>query len=104
MESLEDIAKRQQAGRPNYYDDPQKDHMLALILELTEEICVLEDRLASCTELDAKGEPCNADAIQAFEPSTEEMNRRLAKHMQTFEQIFLRLHPSRAVSPISDKD
>ncbi len=94
MESLQEIAKRQQAGRPNYYDDPQKDHMLALILELTEELCVLQDQIDSCAQLSAAGKPCNPQAIQAFQPTAEEMDRRLAQHTQRFEKVLSRLKHS----------
>lgn len=91
MESLKAIAARQQAGRPTYYDDPQKDHMLALILELTEELCVLQDQLESCSQLSAAGEPCDPEAVQAFEPAAEEIDRRLARHTRRFEEVLDRL-------------
>jgi hypothetical protein len=91
MESLQEIAKRQQAVRPNYYDDPQKDQMLALILELTEELCVLQDQIDNCTQLSAAGKPNNPAALKAFKPSSEEMERRLAQHTQRFEQVLSRI-------------
>jgi hypothetical protein len=93
MESLKDIAARQQANRPTYFDDPQKDHMLALILELTEEICVLQDQLASCALLSGASKACSPEAIQAFQPDAEEVDRRLAQHTRRFEEVLARLLP-----------
>ena len=93
MESLQDIAARQQANRPGYFDDPQKDHMLALILELTEEICVLQDQLDSCALLSDAGKSCSHEAVQAYEPDAEEIDRRLAQHTRRFEEVLNRLLP-----------
>jgi hypothetical protein len=93
MESLKDIAARQQANRPTYFDDPQKDHMLALILELTEEICVLQDQLDSCALLADAGKPCGPEAVQVYEPDAAEIDRRLAQHTRRFEEVLARLLP-----------
>jgi hypothetical protein len=48
LESLKNITKIQQRDKPGYFEDPEKDRLVALILELTEDICVLNDRLDSC--------------------------------------------------------
>ena len=81
---LETIARRQQEGRPLYFDDPRQDRLLALLLELAEEVCVQRDRVATAQILAESGEVVSLEAIDAFEPGDEERLRRLAEHRAYF--------------------
>lgn len=91
MESLKDIATRQQAGGPTYFDDPDKDRMVATVLSLAEEICVLRDRLDTCRRLAADGVPATDKNIDAFEVSEQLRDERLASHTAFFEQTLAAL-------------
>ena len=91
MKSLADIAREQQAGRPTYFDDPEKDRLLALLIEVAEDVCVARDRHATARLLQERGEPATEAAIDAFEPDAEERARRLARHRAYYESLFARL-------------
>ena len=88
MKTIKDIAKEQQQNRPTYFDDPEKDRMVALVLELAEEVCVLNDRLATAERLAAE---ISTEAIDAYEPSAEEIEERLLRHQAFFERTLARL-------------
>ena len=45
MGSLAEIVYRQQQASLDYFDDPDKDRMMPIIVSLTEELRVLRDRL-----------------------------------------------------------
>ena len=91
LESLADIAARQQAGRPTYFDDPEKDRLLALLIELAEEVCVQRDRVDTATELSARGEQVSAEVIDSYQPSPQEVAERLERHRALFVSLFERL-------------
>ena len=91
MESLKDIALRQQKDGPGFFDDPAQDRLLKLLLELAEEICVLRDRLATAEELAANGEAFEAGAIDGYVLSDEEVEERLARHQAFYEELFRKL-------------
>ncbi len=90
MEKLEDIIKRQHRDRAPH-DDPLTDRLMAEIVRLAEEVCVLRDRLETCQHLAASGNAADVAAIDAFEPSAEQIQQRLARHREYFEELFERL-------------
>ena len=91
MESLRDIAARQQRNRPTYFGDPQKDHMLAMILELAEEVCVLQSRVETCQLLSGQGQACTDEALDKFQPADDLQDQRLQQYTEYFEQLMKRL-------------
>jgi hypothetical protein len=91
MESLQDIIERQQQASPRYFEDGQKDAMMATILSLAEEICVLRDRLDTCRRLAAEGKASTDSAIDAFTVSEEALEQRLAEHTEFFEATLARV-------------
>lgn len=91
MESLKAIAARQQKDGPVYFKDPARDHLLKLLLELAEEICVLRDRLETAACLAASGQNYSSTSIDSYEFSAEETEKRLAAHQAFFEDLFKRL-------------
>ncbi len=90
MKTLRDIANEQQAVRPPH-DDPLTDRLLAEIVALAEEVCVLRDRLDTAEQIAASGEPVDAAAIDAWQPSQDVIESRLARHREYFEDLFARL-------------
>ena len=87
----DEVALRQQQDSPGYFEDPQKDHMLRLILELAEEICVQRDRVETATLLSRAGQPVTGEAIDDFEVSEELTEQRLESHQQLYEELFRKL-------------
>lgn len=74
--SLKSIADAAASERPRYFDDPRMDDLLALLLEVAEENCVLLDRLKSAEQLS----PEIASKIDDHTLSAEETAARLADH------------------------
>ena len=99
MDSLKDIAKRQQQASPGYFEDPDKDRWLRVMLELGEEICVLRDRLDSCRLLAEQGKVADAEAIEALSLNEEQNAKRLAKHQAFFEALFEKLLSAETTDP-----
>lgn len=91
MESLKDIVTKQQQSSPTYFDDPEKDRMMATILTLSEEVCVLRDRLDTCRQLATDGKPAIDDNVESFEISDTLQEQRLKSHTDflaaTFEKL-----------------
>lgn len=85
--SLKDIANAAAADRPHYFDDPVIDDLLALMLELGEDICVLRDRLATAQEL---GQVADA-SIDGYEPDEAEIGARLERHTAFMNELFQRI-------------
>lgn len=91
MKTLETIAREQQRRRPTYFDDPAKDRMVALVLELAEEVCVLRDALDTCGRLAEAGVPATDAAIAGFEVDEVLLDERLAGHEAFFTETLERL-------------
>ena len=87
MESLKDIADRQQLSRSSN-DDPLVDQLLAEVVRLAEEVCVLRDRLDSGERLSRAGCSVTKSAIDEYEPSPRILEQRLARHRAYFEELF----------------
>ncbi|MDJ0709267.1 MAG: hypothetical protein QNJ14_02700 [Woeseiaceae bacterium] len=90
MRTLREIADEQQAARPPH-DDPLTDRLLAEIVALAEEVCVLRDRLDTAERLAGNGSTVDAASIDAWQPSQEVIEKRLARHKQYFEDLFAKL-------------
>ena len=90
MKTLRDIADEQQAARPPH-DDPLTDRLLAEIVALAEEVCVLRDRLDTVEQLAGEGGVVDAAAVDAWQPSQDVIEARLERHKRYFERLFARL-------------
>ena len=91
MKSLKDIAAGQQQSRPNYFDDAEKDRMIALIIELAEEVCVLRDAVDNAAQLAKVDIAATPDALDTYTVSEDLIAERLAQHQAWFEQLFAQL-------------
>jgi asparagine synthetase A len=93
MESLKEIARKQQRNRPGYFDDPEKDRLIELLLELAEETCVLRDSLDTCMRLSNSGLPVNEQAIEQFVADEAVEDQRLSAHTEFYEQLLQKMLP-----------
>lgn len=91
MESLKDIVDRQQQQSPAFFDDPEKDRMMATLLSLAEEVCVLRARLDTSRRLAEDGQPATERAIDSFVVSDSLQEERLDAHTAFFEATLARL-------------
>ncbi|MEO0995929.1 MAG: hypothetical protein AAFX58_00305 [Pseudomonadota bacterium] len=89
-ETLGEIARRQQLA-DRHRGDPLLDPLLAELLALAEEVCVLRDRLDSVERLLGEGATPDRHAIDAYEPDADTASARLARHREFFEALFARL-------------
>ena len=91
MDSLKDIVTKQQESSPTYFDEPEKDRMMSTILALSEEVCVLRDRLDTCRRLAEDGSPATDQNIDAFDVTDSLQQERLRSHTDflaaTFEKL-----------------
>jgi predicted amidohydrolase len=65
--------------------------LLAEVVALAEEVCVLRDRLDTAQRLSDKGETASATTIDAFELDAEMTEARLRRHQEYFEGLFARV-------------
>ena len=91
MKSLKEIAKLQQESAPYYFGDIEKDRMLKVIMQLTEDICVLKDRLLIMELLNSAGESISDSAIEDFQWTDQQNQQRLNDHQAEFEKAFSQL-------------
>ena len=94
MPTLEEIIAEQQGARPS--EDPVVETLMAELIRVAEELCVARDRLDTCLQLAEAGEAVSDVAIDAFEPSPELTEQRLARHKLFFEELFGRLASGRS--------
>lgn len=76
--TLKSIADAATANRPLYFDDKTTDELLAILLELAEENCVLRDRLKSAEHLHAG----LSELIDQHQPDAAETSDRLSAHSE----------------------
>jgi len=93
MEDLQDIIARQRLGRATS-DDPLVERLLAELLSLAEEVCVLRDRLDACQQLADDGQSADKAAIDAYERDAAQIERRLETHQDFFNELFARISQS----------
>lgn len=89
--SLADIAAEQQSQDAAYFSDPVSDALLKELLAMTEEACVLSDRLDTAMRLSAAGLVVDEEAIDAFEADDDLQAQRLAQHHERFRALFARI-------------
>ncbi len=70
------MARKAKGKRPVYFDDPQIDKLLGIVLALTGEVSVLRERLDTIERLaEAKG-LCSAKEIEGYRPDEQAAKER----------------------------
>ncbi|MBO6505913.1 MAG: hypothetical protein JJ850_02530 [Kordiimonadaceae bacterium] len=85
--SLASIAAAAALDRPRYFEDPKVDDLLALLLEVAEENCVLVDRLKTAELLS----PGLSNKIDELALTDEETADRLADHSQRLNALMAKV-------------
>lgn len=91
MKSLTDIIKQQHADR-TISDDSMIESLMAEVITLAEDNCVLRDRLDTCQRLAAQHKPADDKAIDAYVANDELVAARLKAHGEFFSTLFSRLN------------
>ncbi|MBE9227031.1 hypothetical protein IQ264_16505 [Phormidium sp. LEGE 05292] len=70
------MSKKAKGKRPVYFDDPQIDKMLAIIMALTAEVSVLRDRLDTLEHLIQDKGIISIDEIETYQPDEQVAKER----------------------------
>lgn len=95
MKTLKEVIDEQQRNRAPH-DDPLTDRLMAEIVHLAEEVCVLRDRLDTSEQLAAIGKLSDKASIDGFEIDEKGVEKRLARHRKFFEALLSRIGDSKS--------
>lgn len=73
--------------RPYFFEDPNIDKLLAMVLALAGEISLLRDRLDTHERLARKGLPGTPENIEAYAPSDGEEDERAATRAASLDRV-----------------
>ena len=68
--------KTSKGKRPIYFEDPQSDKLLAIVMALTGEVAVLRERLDTLERLLASKGIVSISEIEAYQPDEQTANER----------------------------
>ncbi len=74
--------------RPQYFEDPATDKLLAIVVSLVSEVSVLRDRLDTVESLIEKEKLFSRDDIETFEPSEEQRTVREERRAEYLDRVF----------------
>ncbi len=69
---------KSKAVRPHFFDDPNTDRLLTMVMNLAAEVAVLRERLDTHEQVASAKQLFSPDDIEAFEPNDDVMNAREA--------------------------
>ncbi len=76
-----------QNGRPQFFDDPVNDKLLAMVMALLGEVCVLRERLDTHERLAARHGMFSAADIEAFVADDNAAAERKAARQASLERV-----------------
>ena len=74
--------------RPDYLGNPDFDRFMMMFTALLSDVSALRDRLDTHERLAVEGKVATPEAIEAFEPSPEDVSRRSALRDAFLKRIF----------------
>lgn len=77
---------------PHFFDDPNTDRLLTMVMEMASEISVMRDRLDTHERLAARNGVYSDDDVENFEPSEDEANARAAWRDRFLDRILKALY------------
>ena len=70
------LKRKAKGKRPLYFQNPEIDRLLAMVMGLVGEVCVIRDRLDTVERLAQKHDLFSQQEIEAFVPSEEVLQER----------------------------
>ena len=86
-DSNSSLPRKAKGQRPFFFDNPDVDKLLAMLMGLAGEVSVMRDRLDTIERLAAERELFSAADIEAYQPSTEVMNERARRRQEMLGEI-----------------
>ena len=87
------LPRQTKGKRPGFFEDPATDQVMTFVLELATELAVVRERLDTVECLLDRQGSVTRDDIEAYEPSSEEEQRR-KEWLEDYYARVLRLHPA----------
>ena len=81
------LPRKAKGERPFFFDNPDVDKLLAMLMGLAGEVSVMRDRMDTIEHLAAERGLFSAADIEAFEPSAEVMQQRAARRQEMLGEI-----------------
>ncbi len=90
--------------RPHFFENPETDVLMSVVLELASELSVLYDRVDAMQRvMDASG-TLSRDALEGFEPTEEQAAERAARRQEYMQRLFRVVRSEAAVFPTSQAE
>jgi len=87
------LPREPKGKRPAFFDDPAIDQVMTFVLELATEMAAMRERLDTVECLLERDGSVTREAIESYEPSVEDLQRRDAWLAAYYERV-LRMHPA----------
>ena len=87
MSDSPSLPRKAKGERPFFFDNPDVDKLLAMLMGLAGEVSVMRDRMDTVEHLAAERGLFNATDIEAFEPNAEIMQQRAARRQEMLGEI-----------------
>lgn len=86
------MSRKAKGKRPHFFDNPESDQLLAIIMAVAGELAVTRDRLDTVERLlEAKGTLARTD-IEAYEPDDTVRERRHQRREEYLERVLRIVH------------
>jgi len=103
VDDLRKNAKVEIKGRnPHFFDDPNTDRLLTMVMELASEVSVLRDRLDTHERVASQKSLYTEDDIEEFQPSDEEAAARSKWRSRFLDRLLKGLYARYDSGPASD--
>ena len=90
--------------RPHFFDNPETDVLMSVVLELASELSVLYDRVDAMQRvMDAQG-VLASKTLEAFEPSAEQAAERAERRQEYMQRLFRVVRSEAKVFPTSQAE
>ncbi len=81
------LPRKAKGERPFFFDNPDVDKLLSMLMGLAGEVSVMRDRMDTIEQLAAERNLFTADDIEAYKPSAEVMQQRAARRQEMLGEI-----------------
>ncbi len=103
-DSTETSQTKIKGRNPHFFDDPNTDRLLTMIMELASEVSVMRDRLDTHERLAASKGVYTQDDIEAFRPTDQEAEERAAWRSRFLDRLLKGLYANYDSGPSGPSD